>query len=181
MVVRVASFRAQSADSYEFVDPRISRIEPTRGPRSGGTHLRIVGDHMDAGSRVRAQLGELACEVRERAATYAVCVTAAAPRPGPQQLSMTFDRTRRHLAEQNFQYEEDPRVTEVSSGPNPQDKVPKGVPSGGVTITVRGDHLLVVQRPRLAVQYGGDEYVSVSIAGGGVGSGEKTMWFSHEK
>ncbi|XP_043223857.1 plexin-A2-like isoform X2 [Amphibalanus amphitrite] len=160
VVVRVASFRAQSADSYEFVDPRISRIEPTRGPRSGGTHLRIIGDHMDAGSRVRAQLGDLPCEVRERAATYAVCVTAAAPRPGPQPLSMTFDRTRRHLAEPSYRYEEDPRVLEVSSGPNPQDKVPKGVPSGGVIITVRGENLLVVQRPRLAVQYAGDEFVS---------------------
>ena len=162
MVVRVASYRAQSAESYEFVDPRISRLEPSRGPRSGGTHLRIIGDHMDAGSLVRAQLGELPCEVRERAATYAVCVTAAAARAGPQQLSMTFDRTLRHLAEPPYQYEEDPIITEVTSGSTPWNKAPKGVPAGGITITVRGRNLQVVQRPRMTVQYGGNEYVSVS-------------------
>ena len=158
----MASFRAQSAASYEFVDPRISRIEPARGPRSGGTHLRIIGDHMDAGSRVRAALGGLPCEVRQREATYAVCVTSAAQRPGRLQLSMTFDSTRRHLAEPLYEYVEDPAVREVSSGPNPQERLPKGVPAGGITITVRGTNLMVVQTPRMAVQYRGDQYVSVS-------------------
>ncbi|XP_037086635.1 plexin-A4-like [Pollicipes pollicipes] len=160
VVVRVASFRAQSAASYEFVDPRISRIEPARGPRSGGTRLRIIGNHMDAGSRALAQVGALPCAVRERTATLAVCVTSAAPRPTEARLSMTFDRTRRVLEDQVFEYVEDPRIEDVTSGPSPQYKVPKGVPSGGITITVRGENLQYIQQPRMAVQYDGNEFVS---------------------
>ena len=70
---------------------------------------------------------------------------------------------RRELRGQTYAYMEDPRVQDVTSGPNPQYKVPKGVPAGGITITVRGENLQYVREPRMAVQLEGAEYRSVSI------------------
>ncbi|XP_037069862.1 plexin-A2-like [Pollicipes pollicipes] len=160
VLVRVASYQAKSEQNYRFVDPRIERIAPERGPRSGGTRLRIFGLHMDAGLLIRAQINELPCRVLETASTYAVCVTSAAAYTTEGRLSMTFDRSKRLLAGQTYTYVDDPQVLEVTSGPNTQYKVPKGVPSGGIRVSVRGRNLQHVQEPRMAVQHAGREYLS---------------------
>ena len=75
---------------------------------------------------------------------------------------MTFDRSKRELLGRTYTYVDDPRVETVTSGPNTQVTVPKGVPAGGITITVTGENLQYIQEPRMAVQYDGNEYRSVS-------------------
>ena len=35
IIVKVADFRGESRDNYEFVDPQIRAIRPKRGPQSG--------------------------------------------------------------------------------------------------------------------------------------------------
>ena len=38
VIVKVADFRGESRDNYEFVDPQIRAIRPKRGPQSGKSH-----------------------------------------------------------------------------------------------------------------------------------------------
>ena len=54
IIVKIADFRAESSDKYRFVDPKILRVEPDRGPIAGGTKLTIYGEHLNAGSQVQA-------------------------------------------------------------------------------------------------------------------------------
>ena len=53
VVVRVANFKGESSDHYEFVNPVIESFAPTKGPRSGGTMLTIRGKFMNAGSSIK--------------------------------------------------------------------------------------------------------------------------------
>ncbi|XP_043221511.1 plexin-A2-like isoform X2 [Amphibalanus amphitrite] len=161
VLVRLATYQARSERDYRFVNPHIESIEPTLGPRSGGTRLSIRGRHMNAGLAIRAQINDLPCRVVSTTETEAVCITSEAPYAAEGGiLTMTFDRSRRELRGQTYAYMEDPRVQDVTSGPNPQYKVPKGVPAGGITITVRGENLQYVREPRMAVQLEGAEYRS---------------------
>lgn len=61
MIVKVQQdFTAKSKAFYSFVDPHINSIEPSKGPKAGGTRLTIWGLHMDAGSHAEAYLGTCA-------------------------------------------------------------------------------------------------------------------------
>lgn len=61
ILVKVADFRAESTDKYRFVNPKIHRIEPKRGPMAGGTKLSIFGEHLNAGSHVQAFIDDVPC------------------------------------------------------------------------------------------------------------------------
>ena len=41
VIVKVADFRGESRDNYEFVDPQIRAIRPRRGPQSGKCFFSI--------------------------------------------------------------------------------------------------------------------------------------------
>lgn len=56
VIVRVSNFRGESAEFYEFVDPRIESVSPVKGPKSGGTLLTIRGQYMNAGSSIQVRL-----------------------------------------------------------------------------------------------------------------------------
>lgn len=63
IIVKIADFRAESTDKYRFVDPRINRIDPDRGPLAGGTKIMIFGEHLDAGSQVQAYIDNTPCVI----------------------------------------------------------------------------------------------------------------------
>jgi plexin A len=65
VIVKVSDFRGESKQNFEFVDPQIKAIRPRRGPQSGGTRIKILGDHMDAGSFKEAFIGDYPCEIVE--------------------------------------------------------------------------------------------------------------------
>ena len=65
VIVKVSDFRGESKQNFEFVDPQIKAIRPRRGPQSGGTRIKILGDHMDAGSFKEAFVGDYPCEIVE--------------------------------------------------------------------------------------------------------------------
>lgn len=56
VVVRVSNFKGESADYFEFVNPVIEAISPSKGPRSGGTLLTIRGQFMNAGSSIQVRI-----------------------------------------------------------------------------------------------------------------------------
>jgi plexin A len=64
VIVKVEDFRGESKQNYEFVDPVIESISPKFGPKSGGTKLKITGQFMNAGSKIRAFINDLPCEIK---------------------------------------------------------------------------------------------------------------------
>lgn len=149
VIVRVAEFKGESADYYEFVNPVVESIWPVRGPRSGGTLLTVRGQHMNAGSAIRATIEPgLGCTITQANATHAVCRTSASDRLRSGELQMNFDRGVRRFTREMYHYVDDPSIEYAESGVVSQVKQPKGIPSGGIVISVAGNHLDTIQVTR---------------------------------
>lgn len=146
VIVRVAEFKGESAEYYEFVNPVIESIRPVRGPKSGGTLITITGQYMNAGSSIKATIEPgLACEITGTNATHAVCRTSASDRLRSGELQMSFDRGVRRFTKETYHYVDDPSIEYAESGVVGQVKQPKGIPAGGIIISVAGNHLDTIQ------------------------------------
>ena len=77
VIVKVQDFRGVSTTKYRFVDPVIRNIRPKKGPQAGGTRVKIIGEHMDAGSHKEAFIGNLPCRIIETRPDKAICITSA--------------------------------------------------------------------------------------------------------
>ncbi|KAG8193494.1 hypothetical protein JTE90_003709 [Oedothorax gibbosus] len=163
MEVRVQNdYRARSREHYSFVNPRITSIKPGKGPKSGGTVLEVWGLHMDAGSKAEAYVGALICNVTSRDANRAVCVTPASTETLPQTVRLKLDNGLRVFEDYKFLYVDDPHVTHVESGaPGGQrGGTPRGIPSGGILISVKGTNLNSVQYPSMYVIVDNEQFIS---------------------
>ncbi|GFY75729.1 hypothetical protein TNIN_425621 [Trichonephila inaurata madagascariensis] len=128
IVVKVQNdYIARSKKQYSFVNPRITSVEPSKGPKSGGTRLRIWGLHMDAGSRAEAFVDGLECKVTGRR-NCVECITSASKEKGPGKVRVKFDNGLRIFEDYNFLYVDDPVIAHVESGSG-QRGTPKGIPS----------------------------------------------------
>lgn len=162
-MVRVEDYRGESKSPFKFVDPVIEGIAPKYGPRSGGTMLRITGKYMNAGSTIQAFINDLPCQIISTEQNQALCMTSAADEPINQgKLRMRFDKGDRYLDKEFFEYVEDPVIDTVESGVASQIKVPKGIPAGGIKISVTGKNLGYVQNPQMYVYYENKMFISVS-------------------
>ncbi|XP_075218268.1 plexin A isoform X1 [Lycorma delicatula] len=154
VIVKVDDFRGESKLNYEFVDPSIYGIIPKFGPRSGGTTLKIMGRFMNAGSRIEAFINDLPCEIERTEAEEALCVTSASDRRHHGKLRMKFDKGDRVFEKEHFEYVEDPTIESAESGVASQVymvKIPKGIPAGGIKISVSGKNLAYIQNPEMYV------------------------------
>lgn len=90
-------------------------------------------------------------------------MTSAAEKPMKGTVKMKFDKGDRVLENVKYEYVEDPLIESVESGVASQIKVPKGIPAGGIHISVSGRNLAYVQNPQMYVYYNDMMTVSVSI------------------
>lgn len=163
IVVKVLNeYTATSRELFSFVNPKISHIEPSRGPTSGGTRISIVGSHMDAGSLVEATLGPHPCRVFRRDKGRAECITSSRKSHGAEKLRVRFDNGVRVFEDYTFLYVEDPTITSVESA-NGQPKIPRGCPAGGMMIAVQGTNLNAVQRPMMYLELDGEMFNSSCV------------------
>ncbi|KAL7726799.1 hypothetical protein ACLKA6_001510 [Drosophila palustris] len=161
IVVQIGDYRGESKEDYEFVDPKISNFHPRFGPTSGGTQIRILGKHLNAGSRIQAFINDhLPCKIISMDASQAICRTSPSPGIIEGRLKMSFDNGPREFNDYNFKYVLDPTVEQVSSGPSGQIKVPKGIPAGGIRIAVTGTQFTSIQAPSIYVFYKDQMYAS---------------------
>ena len=162
VVVRVLNeYTAKSRDLYSFVNPKITHIEPSKGPRSGGTRLIIWGLHMDAGSTVEAFLGPLPCRITRREKNQAECITSGRHDKGEEKVRVRFDQGIRSFEDYRFLFVDDPKILLVESNTaGGQRGQPRGIPGGGITINVKGSNLNSVQRPLMYVEVEGIKYNS---------------------
>lgn len=161
--MKVVDFRGDSKNHYRFVNPKITGISPRYGPKSGGTMLQITGEYMNAGSNIQAFLGKLPCQIVSTEQTQALCITSASNATSKEKLRMKFDKGDRYLDTIYFEYVEDPVIESAESGAPSQIKVPKGIPGGGIKISVTGRNLAYIQKPQMYVFYENRMYISVSI------------------
>jgi plexin A len=158
VIVKVADFRGESKDNYEFIDPQIMAIRPRRGPQSGGTRIKILGEHMDAGSYKEAYIGNIPCRIVETRPDKAICITGPSTRLNKEDVRMVFDKGTRRLDGRKYEYVEDPKIDYADSGNVGVRKVPKGIPSGGINITVVGVNFNYIQDPKMYVIYQNKRY-----------------------
>ncbi|KAK0081171.1 hypothetical protein PV325_012648 [Microctonus aethiopoides] len=159
VIVKIEDFRGQSKYNYEFVNPVITNISPKYGPRSGGTIVKITGRYMNAGSEIKVTIDELPCSVISAESNETLCMTSASDVNRNGTLLMIFDG-RNRTYNGFFEYVDDPTIESVESGVAAQMKVPKGIPAGGIKMSVTGKNLGYIQNPQMYVYY--DEKMFVS-------------------
>lgn len=157
---------ARSPDRFNYVNPKIMSMMPSKGPKSGGTKLILWGFDVDTGSRATAYVGTSPCIIVERTHEKIECITTQAERPGQQRVSMHFDNAERIFHDYNFLYVEDPEVDIVTSnrttmsGINAAEAPPRGIPAGGIYIHVKGKNFTCIQEPKFYVVVDGIKYNS---------------------
>lgn len=159
IVVQVQDYRGESRGDFEFVDPIIHDFEPKFGPVSGGTKVHIRGNYLNAGSLIKGSISGLRCEIISTDVKDAFCKTAKAPALSKGFLKMEFDSGERPFNSVAFEYVADPVVDYATSGGSGQ-KVPKGIPSGGVKITVIGHNFKSIQTPSMYVYNDNRQFIS---------------------
>lgn len=92
----------------------------------------------------------------------ALCITSASDEVGAKKLRMKFDKGDRYFEKEFFKYVEDPIIESAESGVASQIKVPKGIPAGGIKISVTGKNLAYIQKPQMYVYYEQKMFISVS-------------------
>ena len=146
VIVRISNLQGASTDYYEFVNPIIESFHPIRGPLSGGTQLTIRGQFLNAGSSIQAAIDPaLSCAITFTNATHAICRTSASNRLRSGELQVFFGRGVRRYTRQMYQYLEDPTIEYAESGVFSNFKTPKGIPSGGIIISVIGNNFEQIQ------------------------------------
>ncbi|QQP52047.1 Plexin A [Caligus rogercresseyi] len=153
----------KSAKDYEFIDPQLTAIRPRRGPVSGGTRVKIIGKYMNAGSHIEAFIGDSPCKIIETRPDKAICITSASKSLSKETVKMVFDKGLRDLeGRRKFEYVEDPNVDMAYSGSHVggAKKVPKGIVSGGINVTVEGSNFNYIQEPLFYVIYQGQRFQS---------------------
>lgn len=77
---------------------------------------------------------------------------------------MKFDKGDRYFEGRLFEYVEDPVIESAESGvATGQAKIPKGIPAGGIKISVTGRNLAYIQKPCMYVFYEQKMFISVSV------------------
>lgn len=158
VVVTVNTYRDESTDEYRFVNPAIESISPRYGPKSGGTELSITGIYLNAGSNIQAFIKDIPCAILSISINRTVCRTSQAVSLGTGELTMNFDKGKRNLRNDYFEYVDDPVIESMDSGQTQKD-VPKGIPSGGIKIEVNGKNLQSVQHPQMYVYFDGEIFM----------------------
>lgn len=151
VMVKVENFRNESKQIYQFVDPRIEEIFPRLGPRSGGTLLSVKGKYMNAGSLIEVFIDELPCRTVSVEPNEIKCYTNASDRQREGKIKVKFDQGIRMYDRDTYEYTADPTIDRLESGVNSLNKVPKGIPAGGIKISVSGKHLSSIQKPMFYV------------------------------
>ncbi|XP_039508583.1 plexin-B1 isoform X3 [Pimephales promelas] len=137
----------QSAQRFRYQDPVLLGVSPLKGPMSGGTSLTITGRNLLTGraSEISILIGGVPCHISPEQYNneHFECVTGGSNRTGESGVTVWFGRAQRHLEEKMYYYTPDPNVTHAAPS--------KSFLSGGRIIRVSGQHLDVVQEPRILV------------------------------
>uniref|UniRef100_A0AAY4DJF0 Sema domain-containing protein n=1 Tax=Denticeps clupeoides TaxID=299321 RepID=A0AAY4DJF0_9TELE len=147
-------YRAFSFQTYSFVTPTFNKVQPEKGPLSGGTKLTIYGKNLDAGSAVTVSLAQEDCPFVKRTTREIVCVTPPSVSGSvPSAIKLFIDKAEIVSPDTRYIYTEDPTVSTIE--PN------WSIVNGSTILTVTGTNLLTIQEPKVRAKYGGVEIINV--------------------
>ncbi|NXV13001.1 MET factor, partial [Cepphus grylle] len=129
-------------NTFSYVNPVITSISPTYGPKSGGTLLTVAGKYLNSGKSRKIFVGEKPCTLKSVSASTVECYTPAQRIPQEYRVRVGIDEAIRD-ASGHFTYREDPVVLKIHPA--------KSFLSGGSTITAQGINLNSVCFPQMVI------------------------------
>uniref|UniRef100_A0A3Q2QI08 receptor protein-tyrosine kinase n=1 Tax=Fundulus heteroclitus TaxID=8078 RepID=A0A3Q2QI08_FUNHE len=111
--VKVTSgHKVSKLEGFKFVDPVISDIFPTFGPKAGNTMLTIRGAFLDTGNKRVVTVGKDICEIQSLSPNMLICKTPQHTAPSEQPVKLTVDSVERR-APVLFTYNKDPIISSI--------------------------------------------------------------------
>ncbi|XP_053318265.1 hepatocyte growth factor receptor isoform X2 [Spea bombifrons] len=135
--------QAASFNTFSYVDPGISNINPHYGPKSGRTLLTVKGHYLDSGRDRNIYIGEEKCVIKSVSSTFIECYTPKQTTAAAFPVTLQIDNANRET-NIKFIYKEDPIVIKIHPA--------KSFLSGGSSITAQGINLNAVDSPRMLIQ-----------------------------
>ncbi|XP_072509068.1 hepatocyte growth factor receptor isoform X2 [Notamacropus eugenii] len=132
---------ATQFNSFSYVDPEITNISPSYGPKAGGTLLTLTGKYLNSGNSRRISIGGKPCILKSVSHSILECYTPAQTIPNEYPIKMKIDLANREAY--SFTYKEDPIVHEIHPT--------KSFLSGGSTITGLGKNLNSASVPKMLI------------------------------
>uniref|UniRef100_A0A8D1KYD8 receptor protein-tyrosine kinase n=1 Tax=Sus scrofa TaxID=9823 RepID=A0A8D1KYD8_PIG len=127
--------------TFSYVDPVITNISPSFGPKTGGTLLTLTGMHLNSGNSRHISIGGKTCTLKSVSDSILECYTPAQTTPTEFPIKLKIDLANREI--NSFTYREDPIVYEIHPT--------KSFISGGSTITGVGRNLNSVSVLRMVI------------------------------
>ncbi|XP_060604285.1 plexin-A1-like [Ruditapes philippinarum] len=153
IVTRKDNARGVYSLPFQFRVPKVTAIKPSIGPMSGGTLVTLYGHLLDTGKKLNVSIGGKTCRVNDfrdgtiniNSSTKRVCTTTAGnvnDQDKALDVNIQFDGANAIISEDvAYTYVKDPNITSIS---------PKeSFKSGGRTLTIEGDNLHALQRPKI--------------------------------
>uniref|UniRef100_A0A8C8VH56 Hepatocyte growth factor receptor n=1 Tax=Pelusios castaneus TaxID=367368 RepID=A0A8C8VH56_9SAUR len=129
-------------NTFSYVNPVITSISPTYGPKSGGTLLTLSGKYLKSGKSREIYVGGKPCTLKSDSDSTVECYTPAQRIPSEYPVKIKIDLAVRE-AKDHFTYREDPIVFKIHPA--------KSFLSGGSTITAHGINLNSVCFPQMVI------------------------------
>uniref|UniRef100_A0A674INV5 Hepatocyte growth factor receptor n=1 Tax=Terrapene triunguis TaxID=2587831 RepID=A0A674INV5_9SAUR len=101
-----------SFNTFSYVNPVITSISPTYGPKFGGTLLTLSGKYLKSGKSREIYVGGKPCTLKSESDSTVVCYTPAQRIPSEYPVKMEIDLAIRE-AKVHFTYKEDPIVFKI--------------------------------------------------------------------
>uniref|UniRef100_A0A4W5P4B4 Plexin-A1 n=1 Tax=Hucho hucho TaxID=62062 RepID=A0A4W5P4B4_9TELE len=139
-------YKVVSTKAFTFVSPYFTRVQPSKGPLSGGTRITIEGSHLNAGSAVAVKIGLHPCRFERRSAREMVCVTPAGQSPGGTPVMVDINSAELRNPEVKFNYTDDPTIFKIEPD--------WSIASGGTMLTITGTNLATIKEPKMRAKYG---------------------------
>ncbi|XP_039628662.1 plexin-A1-like isoform X1 [Polypterus senegalus] len=139
-------YRAVSQKTFTFVTPNFFRVNPPRGPLSGGTRITIEGNHLSAGSAVTVNIGLNPCRFIRRSPREIVCITPAGQNPGGAPVMVNINWAELRNPEVKYNYTDDPTILRIEPECS--------IASGGTPLTITGTNLGTIKDPKIRAKYG---------------------------
>lgn len=142
MSVIVSNSRGTTQYStFSYVDPIITSISPSHGPKAGGTLLTLTGKYLNSGNSRHISIGGKTCTLKSVSNSILECYTPSQTISAEFPVKLKIDLANRETG--SFSYLDDPIVYEIHPT--------KSFISGGSTITGVGKNLNSVSIPRLVI------------------------------
>ncbi|KAF5927666.1 hypothetical protein HPG69_000570 [Diceros bicornis minor] len=127
--------------TFSYVNPIITSISPSYGPKTGGTLLTLTGKYLNSGNSRHISIGGKTCTLKSVSDRILECYTPAQTTPTEFPIKLKIDLANREM--HSFSYREDPIVYEIHPT--------KSFISGGSTITGVGKNLNSVSVLRMVI------------------------------